>query len=1296
MNNNNAGQQPQLTPEQQLQQRQLQLQQQMHQRSQLLAAAMAGGAGGIVRPNPLSTFLPGQQIPGQPQRQHQLQQASSLIPAPAPLGSSISAIQHLPMPTYLGANAAAGSSASPGGAGLVPSANSPFQRLNEQNGTAGGPPSSVALFPHLQWNTSRSPSNGPAPAPAPATTTPTPATSAPNRGAAAPTHVVPSSQASGSSLSETSHQPAANPEVVAVKREAEQEVIPSASASAAAQAPASTARPVPNDTRTSSSKSAGRPALPADGKGSAPTRSPIPYHPPCLPASVEAKKCATKELDQHFPNAAVITEPLPSFDGLFIVASKLSHYKISQFNPFKYAEVDQSDAFWMPKAVVPAEAVKVWRDGRVERIRMKEEYLQGGSPKETEETKRLKSLVEYHKRAASETEDSSAAPSSKRQKIKPPSATPEPQAKKLPDPAPATFSAPPAETEPVKKRGRPIGSKNKTSRNPSDFLRHVISQNGPQEVDEEDELVDEAPDSSADTSALQRPAITKARREEMEQEALVAKLLQARTQPIVNSPLHPVEPFLEIPAAKSPRYPTVVQRALAATAPSSEAPAREEPVSPTPPSQPVVPRQQTATRGRPRKYGRRMEEEAPGDSSDSRPSPAPAASSSRPTRARAGPASRVRAVTETEFKGLLGPRTGSSLEPTPPPATSVNGRSLRSNAQAKGARDDSEDVGPARERDASSPVEEFLSQPQAIISAEELARRAVPRVGGWIVPMAPPRAAATSSRAVNSLQIASSPPVAGQAEARKPQLPSKFAVVVPVRPGPPQGDFGREEQLADAYARLRDQHANTATIRTPQDLANALQDTGLLPQGKPAKAAVGPAPAALPPAPTTRATAPPAPVAATPTTQAGPSTQARVGPPPAPRPSKPLAVADLELRIQRSPAIPSFLKPEIMQLLATLHLSTDLTRPGAYVSDIDLMRIPTLASKACWWLDLDLGKLQEGGNGYTVILNLEIGDRSLTTHGMSRALVKQLHLVPSISPWYDNHGRRRTDDGRIVPDDNRTDGEVQTETLQDAQSIAVVEYQAELVSLKRELSKAKADLEAEEASKREVEEQSAFRQQQYNQASTRAVELSREVNGLEEQVSTLKRQLSDGLAAHRLFVNTAAERYQAEINGLRTENKLLRGQARSTDDDVRRRAAEYDTLRAVDIVRSREREKAALTAAGSRPSQQAGPSKEIFRPSTPQPPPPDWASSSALQMQQSAPTSDGPLNLPAAPAQRFQALTPPSVAAGVSLPIANGSAMPALLEQDSQAALADGPAAPLRGTQSTISEMDISGDVDMA
>ncbi|KAK0548663.1 hypothetical protein OC844_006988, partial [Tilletia horrida] len=64
-----------------------------------------------------------------------------------------------------------------------------------------------------------------------------------------------------------------------------------------------------------------------------------------------------------------------------------------------------------------------------------------------------------------------------------------------------------------------------------------------------------------------------------------------------------------------------------------------------------------------------------------------------------------------------------------------------------------------------------------------------------------------------------------------------------------------------------------------------------------------------------------------------------------------------------------------------------------------------------------------------------------------------------------------------------------------------------------------------------------------------------------------KRQLSDGLAAHRLFVNTAAERYQAEINELRTENKLLRGQARSTGDDVRRRAAEYDTLRAVDIVR---------------------------------------------------------------------------------------------------------------------------------
>ncbi|CAD6961617.1 unnamed protein product [Tilletia laevis] len=917
-------------------------------------------------------------------------------------------------------------------------------------------------------------------------------------------------------------------------------------------------------------------------------------------------------------------------------------------------------------------------------------------------------------------------------------------------------------------RGRPPGTKNKPQEKPRGSLLRISTsaadEDGPQEIDEEDELVDEDMDDTVDMSVMQPTSSTtatttttaaatatttaaaaaaaeattaaKARQEEIEQEALIARVLQGGQGPIVNSSKVKTEAFLEIPATRSPRYPPVVQKVLtSATGDNGDDDDDDDVIEiqrpsalPLPdivPSSKPVPSRRSL--GKQRKI---VEDEVMADSSDSRPSPAPTggagATPSKPTtRGRGAPASRVRAVTEAEFKGLLGPRTGSSLEPTPPP----NSRALRS-AQSRAGRGGSEGTSQVRERerDASSPVEEFLSQPQAIVSAEELARRAVPRVGGWIVPLAPPRAAPaavpsgyTSRAAPGVLQIATSPH--RRSSAHQVQQADKFAVVVPIRAGPPQGEFGREEQLADAYVQLRDRYADSATIRTPQDLANALQQSGVLQQQQQGEGQAGPsvAPGASTPVQGSSAVRP---VVAAPCLMAPPvgATQtpngsiAAVQAPVVPGsssaatrrtstgpPVKSGAVADLEQRMMRSPAIPSFLKREIIQLLRTLTLQPDPKVAGAYAVNIDLARIPLLATKDCWWFDLDLGKVQEGGNGYTVILNLELAEQTLTTHGMSRALVKQVHTIPSISPWYDSFGRRRMDDGTLMPDANRVEGGVQTESLEDAQSIAVVEYQAELVKLKRELERTKTELEAESVAKQESEEQSAFRQRQYDQASTRAVELSREVTTLETQVSTLKRQLSDGLAAHRLFSNAASERYQADLRELQMENRLLRAQARNTDNEVRRRAAEYDTLRAMEVVRLREKEKVFRAQGGVGPYVPPPPAAPVLsiaaapRAAAAAPPTAAAAPSLALPLPLPPPSLQrelvrspaGAISLargastPSGSKQAAHSPTPPSVAAGMAPPTNNGTLFlgPEM-----------GSSSQLGGTQGSGMSMDISAD----
>ncbi|KAK0561887.1 hypothetical protein OC861_005604 [Tilletia horrida] len=1215
-------------------QQQLQQQQQQQQRIPLPVPSSANGSYtaasvGPVRPNPLASLMPMPQamppptLLSNPARQQPVisPHPAVLVPAARPVPAAVPSFAGVPpMPTYLGAAALNSTGAQPAAS---TSSNSPFLQLQAQNANSNASFTPSPLFPHLQWHTSRGPANAPSVLPEPVGQENGGATAVLNPGdltTEAAITVKPDEDAQEANTSMASQASA------------------SGSKDKSPPEPAGNAEPQGSSSKSASKSSSSKKRI---------------RRPASLPEGIIPRYSAGEELDSMFPDCPLIKEPLKSWTGLHIVASKRVHYKLSRFHPYQYAEQDQGDAFWMPKNFVDSRLMKEWRDGRKDRAAFKEEHFRKLVEMEARSSKENARPQKHQKRKVSTPapvpSDDSDAPTSGPAPKKP--RLDEPDVKSEPVPSSSNIADEPQEApaatdtadehDPIdflpslgellvhKKRGRPKGSKNKEKRVPT-----RAEEVPPEEVDEIDELDEDesAADIIVDVSALpasiatakQRKEIIAAQQDDKEQEVMISKAIKVKPEPIQNPLPKATAPFLEISATKLPRLPAALESTERVEPPevyivsSSPEPA---PASTSDATNQVATEGDNAEGGsrapssRPQRT-KRVEGEEPvaRGATSSRP-----VQTARATRGRGGgkggPASHVRAVTEAEFKGLLGPRTGASLEPTPPPAgTSNAGRALRSNAPRRGGAgaDDAEDEG--RGRDASSPVEEFLSQPQAIISADELARRAIPRVGGWIVPVAPPRPGLAAAAAASGSQSAKAEDRA-QAQGRQglkraSAAAPNFAVVVPVRPpGPPQGEFGREEQLVDAYTQLRDRHADAATIHTPQDLAQALDRTGVLNGPRAEVKSAGPSSAVV--SITAPNGTPALRVQQTVPTQAPVPTNVSVfaprpsGPnvtpaPPATNPmARPVGVADLEHKVNRSMAIPSFLKPELDLLVASLTVNTNTNQPGAYVCNIHLSRIPRLATKACWWLDLDVGKIEEGGSGYTVILNYEVQERTLTTHGMSRALVKHLNKMPSVSPWYDAHGRRWANDGTLIPDGERVEADVQTLPLQDAQSLALDQYQTHIVDLNKELVQLRAQLEAEETSKQEIEEQSNFRQQQYDQASTRAVELSREVTTLEARVQTLERQLNEGLSAQRLFANTASEKYQADLKELREQNELLRSQAKRTDALVRRKAAEYDDLRKLELLRFREKEKVMRASGQTVPVASGSGSASALQPSTP-------------------------------------------------------------------------------------------------
>lgn len=115
------------------------------------------------------------------------------------------------------------------------------------------------------------------------------------------------------------------------------------------------------------------------------------------------------------------------------------------------------------------------------------------------------------------------------------------------------------------------------------------------------------------------------------------------------------------------------------------------------------------------------------------------------------------------------------------------------------------------------------------------------------------------------------------------------------------------------------------------------------------------------------------------------------------------------------------------------------------------------------------------------------------------------------------------------------------------------ERDATIVDLRRRLKETKSSL------KRHKEDLGFFRDQ-YDQASTRAVEEVRKATELQQQVTLLREQLSVGLKQRDLHHAAVAKQSKAAADKAQKQVNFLLEQSRRTDDSVRRKAADHTKL----------------------------------------------------------------------------------------------------------------------------------------
>ncbi|KAK8864248.1 hypothetical protein IAR55_001494 [Kwoniella newhampshirensis] len=127
---------------------------------------------------------------------------------------------------------------------------------------------------------------------------------------------------------------------------------------------------------------------------------------------------------------------------------------------------------------------------------------------------------------------------------------------------------------------------------------------------------------------------------------------------------------------------------------------------------------------------------------------------------------------------------------------------------------------------------------------------------------------------------------------------------------------------------------------------------------------------------------------------------------------------------------------------------------------------------------------------------------------------------------------------------------------------AAISTSPEIERLKARVDQLEVEVEQANSSRKSVLDDNIFLRQQYDTASTRAVEEVNIARKLREKVATLEEQLDFGLKQRKLLDDEVNKRREKEFARLKGQVKILLDQSRRTDDTVRRKAAFYDRYKA--------------------------------------------------------------------------------------------------------------------------------------
>ena len=291
---------------------------------------------------------------------------------------------------------------------------------------------------------------------------------------------------------------------------------------------------------------------------------------------------------------------------------------------------------------------------------------------------------------------------------------------------------------------------------------------------------------------------------------------------------------------------------------------------------------------------------------------------------------------------------------------------------------------------------------------------------------------------------------------------------------------------------------------------------------------------------------------------------------------------------QASPMIPDFLKAEVQRCV---HKVCDSFQRQSAQSDSDTQEDGYLRTKAFWALEL----LRVGSNGIVAgdKLTSAVADDentlvlSILNNGTDYALqlVGPQEMLMSRSearsnPWFDRNGYPFSIVFRYSLSGNGsshgtassviTQGSAEQNILSQGEQKALQERVRIAVEEKEE---AERRWKMAQVSVQSSQEHNDILQEQYNEASQKAVQWAKEAEQLNAQVTSLSASLTDGMKVIQDASRARIERLASQLKVTQSQLELLKQQNRLTDDTVREKAAKWDAYQAKEQARLRDLEK---------------------------------------------------------------------------------------------------------------------------